>query len=186
MNDVKLFCNSKNSAVYSCSLDAEGAFDAIPHSVLFAKASTALPDHCWHVMVKWYNRLNVQIKWCNQLSSKVKICVGTRQGGLSSPFLFNMFYQDLVNELSNCAGGILINNESYNVFCYADDLILTSLSVTGLQTLINTASKYIVSHGLNFKPTKTICTTFGRCAFANSSHWQLNGSILRDEPNVNY
>ena len=45
VNDVKLFCNSKNSAVYSCSLDAEEAFDAIPHSVLFAKASTALPDH---------------------------------------------------------------------------------------------------------------------------------------------
>ena len=147
VNDVKLYCNSKNSAVYSCSLDAEGAFDAIPHSVLFAKASTALPDHCWHVIVEWYKRLSVQIKWCNQLSSKVKICVGTRQGGLSSPFLFNMFYQDLVNTLSNCAGGIQINNESYNVFCYADDLILTSLSVTGLQTLINTASRYIVSHG---------------------------------------
>ena len=32
VNDVKLFCNSKNSAMYSCSLDAEGAFDAIPHS----------------------------------------------------------------------------------------------------------------------------------------------------------
>ena len=30
----------------------------------------------------------------------------------------------LVNELSNCASGIQINNESYNVFCYADDLIL--------------------------------------------------------------
>ena len=64
VNDVKLFCNSKNSAVYSCSLDAEGAFDAIPHSVLFAKASTALPDYCWHVMVKWYKRLSFQIKWC--------------------------------------------------------------------------------------------------------------------------
>ena len=48
------------------------------------------------------------------------------------------------------------------------------------------ASRYIVSHGLNFNPTKTICTTFGRCTFTNSPHWQLNGSILRDEPNVNY
>ena len=48
------------------------------------------------------------------------------------------------------------------------------------------ASKYIVSHGLNSNPTKIICTTFGRCTFANSPHWQLNGSILRDEPNVNY
>ena len=37
VNDVKLYCNSKNSAVYSCSLDAEGAFDAIPHSVLLPK-----------------------------------------------------------------------------------------------------------------------------------------------------
>ena len=43
-----------------------------------------------------------------------------------------------------------------------------------------------MSHGLNFNPTKTICTTFGRCTLANSPHWQLNGSILRDEPNVNY
>ena len=71
-------------------------------------------------------------------------------------------------------GGIQINNydESYNVFCYADDLILTNLSATGLQTLINTASTYIlvVSHGLNFI-TKTISTTFGRCTFVNSPHW---------------
>ena len=27
---------------------------------------------------------------------------------------------------------------------------------------------------------------FGRCTFANSPHWQLNGSILRNEPNINY
>ena len=91
-----------------------------------------------------------------------------------------------MNYQTACAGDIQINNESYNVFCYADDLILTSLSATGLQTLINMASRYIVSHGLNFNPIKTICTTFGRCTFANSPHWQLNGSILRDELNVNY
>ena len=36
-----------------------------------------------------------------------------------------MFYQDIANELSNCTGGIQTNNESYNAYCYADDLILT-------------------------------------------------------------
>ena len=41
-----------------------------------------------------------------------------------------------------------INNDLFNVFCYADDLILTSLSVTGLQELIDTASSYIIAHGL--------------------------------------
>ena len=29
--------------VYTCSLDAESAFDAIPHSILFYKAATVLP-----------------------------------------------------------------------------------------------------------------------------------------------
>ena len=43
-------------------------------------------------------------------------------------------------------------------FCYADDLILTSLSVTGLQELIDTTSSYIIAHGLIFYATKFICT----------------------------
>ena len=42
------------------------------------------------------------------------------------------------------------------MFCYADDLILTSLSVTGLQNLVDTANSYITEHGLKFNPTKTI------------------------------
>ena len=49
-NDVTTYCNARGSAVYTCSLDAEGAFDAIPHSILFHNAAAALPRHCWHVM----------------------------------------------------------------------------------------------------------------------------------------
>ena len=136
VNDVVSYTNTRGSTVYTCSLDAEGAFDAIPHCVIFEKASSVLPEHCWHIMVNWYNRLTVQVKWCQKLSTKIDVCIGTRQGVISSPFLFNIFYQDLVEKLSKCSGGILINNDTYNVFCYADDLILTSLSVSGLQELI--------------------------------------------------
>ena len=112
-------------------------------------------------MVNWYNRLTVQVKWCQKLSTKIDVCIGTRQGGISSPFLFIIFYQDLVEKLSKCSGGILINNDTYNVFCYADDLILTILGVTGLQELIDTANSYITEHGLKFNPTKTLgCRNF--------------------------
>ena len=36
---------------------------------------------------------------------------------LSSPLLFNLFDQDLINELSECSGGIIINKQtqSFNV-----------------------------------------------------------------------
>ena len=48
----------------------------------------------------------------------------------------------------NCA--ICINNINYNVFTYADDLLLSSTTVTGLQGLIS-------NHGLRFNPAKTKC-----------------------------
>ena len=52
----------EGAQLYTCSLDAEGAFDAIPHCVLFKKASKVLPDYCWHVMVNLYEKLTVQIR----------------------------------------------------------------------------------------------------------------------------
>ena len=75
--------------------------------------------------------------------------LGTRQGGLSSPFLCNIFYHDLISILSNCGiirlslGGITIHNESHNVFCYADDLIIPSLSISGLQDMLMLPSRIV-------------------------------------------
>ena len=40
---------------------------------------------------------------------------------------------DTLNE-QEC--GVIMNNKNYNVFTYADDLLLTSLTITGLQSLI--------------------------------------------------
>ena len=194
VNDVISYANVRGGTVYTCSLDAEGAFDAIPHCVLFKKATELLPDYCWHVMVNWYEKLTVQIMWCKQLSVKISVCIGTRQGGISLLScliiiiieLFNIFYQELVDALSKCPGGISINNDSFNVFCYADDLILTSLSVTGLQELIDTASSYIIAHGLKFNASKTICTSLGAKHFETTPQWHLNGSVLREEAAVTY
>ena len=105
-------------------------------TLLFLKKLYVVPDHCWRVMVHWYRSITVRIKWNGKLSDSIKVCKGTRQGGLSSPFLFNLFYQDLINGLSNSADGIKIKNVSYNVFCYADDILLASLTVTGSQKWI--------------------------------------------------
>ena len=73
VNDVVSNTNTRGSTVYTCSLDAEGAFDAIPHCAIFEKASSVLPEHCWHIMVNWYIRLTVQVKWCQKLSTKIDV-----------------------------------------------------------------------------------------------------------------
>ena len=47
VNDVISLCTYR---LY-CSLDAEGAFDAIPHPLLFHKAINTVPDQCWRILV---------------------------------------------------------------------------------------------------------------------------------------
>jgi len=160
--DVINYFNSRGSEVYACALDAEGAFDSIPHAVIFKKTLGVIPKPLWRILVYWYDRLVVTIRWNNRLSDKLKIHKGTRQGGLSSPFLFNVVYQDMIQGLSDLNCGLKVKDMSFNCFCYADDILLTSSSTVGLQKLINFADTYIHSVGLKFNPTKTECIVFGK------------------------
>ena len=76
--------------------------------------------------------------------------------------MFNLFYKDLIEELSRQDGGISIACMKLNVFCYADDILLSSTTVTGLQGLIEKAVDYINRHGFRFNPSKTKCVIFGK------------------------
>ena len=182
-HDVIDYCVSRGSAVYVCALDAEGAFDGIPHSIMFAKAMNVIPALYWRLLIYWYSRLTVYIRWGEQTSDAINIRKGTRQGGLSSPFIFNLLYQDVVAKLSGMPCGIAINSVTYNLCCYADDLLLCSLTVSGLQRLIDEANSYITSHGLRFNPAKTKCVTFGKSPY-NDRKWSLDDVTLDEADHV--
>ena len=89
--DVSQLCNAQNSPTFMCSLDAEGAFDGIPHSIIFMKAIDVIPDACWRILYYWYKRMEVYIQLDNKRSTPISIQKGTRQGGLSSSFLLIYF-----------------------------------------------------------------------------------------------
>ena len=183
-HDVIAVCVSKGSPVYTCSLDAEGAFDALPHSILLRKAEGVIPDDLWAMLANWYARLAVQTKWQDFVGPPMSVRRGTRQGGLSSPFLFNLFYQDLVRDLNNMPCGLRLYNRNFNVMCYADDLLLMSLTGSGLQQLINYANSYICQNGLRFNASKTVCASHGDQRPSKS--WSLDGVDLAAGSELHY
>ena len=69
------------------------------------------------------------------------IC-GTRQGSILSYVLFNLFLSGLMLELSLCEHGVRIGNHLYNLFVYADDVSLFSITVPGLQKVIDICTDY--------------------------------------------
>ena len=83
-HDVMVYFNGRGSAVYTCSLDAEGAFDAMPHVVIFGKLDGIVPDYAWRVMYAWYRQMYVTIRQHGALGQRLPVRRGTRQGGLSS------------------------------------------------------------------------------------------------------
>jgi hypothetical protein len=176
--DICNYCVGNGSPVYLCSLDAEGAFDCLPHHVLFAKAYQVLPLQCWRILFHWYSCMTAAINWGGCVSDSMPVERGTRQGGLTSPLLFNIFYKGLVEHLDSMDCGITIRGVHYNVFCYADDLLLASTTTTGLQKLINEAVSVITADGLRFNPAKTLCMTFGKAHQKHSPTWSIGDTQL--------
>ena len=168
------------------TLDAERAFDGVPTCVLLYKTMKVVTDSWWRLMYAWYLDSKAMIKYMGKLSSPFNIQKGTRQGGLTSPFLFNVLYQDMIHDLSQSKNGLMIGNNTYSVFCYADDILLMSMTATGLQRLIDTANDYICAHGLSFNAAKSSCTVFGNHSFVYEPRWCLNGLTIQNMDEINY
>jgi hypothetical protein len=89
-HDVISYNVKRGSPIAVCSLDAEGAFDAIPHSIISDKAINVMPDPCWRLLYYRYTKVTSQVKWDNCLSKNISILKGTRQGEF--PRHFSLIY----------------------------------------------------------------------------------------------
>ena len=65
------------------------------------------------------------------LSTKFKVTNGVRQGGILSPYLFNVYVDELSEQLKICNVGCSMNCHLINHIMYPDDLVLISPSSAG-------------------------------------------------------
>ncbi|XP_075987821.1 uncharacterized protein LOC142984239 [Anticarsia gemmatalis] len=89
------------------------------------------------------------------MSNEYRLECGVRQGGLSSPRLFNLYVNRLICELSNTNVGCFIDGQCVNNISYADDMVLLSPSISALRRLLNICEDYAVAHGLRYNATKS-------------------------------
>ena len=78
-----------------------------------------------------------------------------------SPILFNVYVDDLVVLLHNSGYGCYVNSIFIGRLMYADDLLLLSPTVGGMQALLHICDSYGCSNNIVFNTKKTTCSVFG-------------------------
>ena len=152
---------SKGSSVFVCFMDASKAFDRVNHKKLFHMLlERNVPSHVVKMLAYWYKNQNICVKWGKVTSSTFKVSNGVRQGGVLSPFLFNIYVDCISKRLNVTKIGCVLGNSIVNHIFYADDLVLISPSLKGLQKLMNICYDYGTNIDILFNETKTKCVIF--------------------------
>ena len=117
----------------------------------------SVPVYIVKFIAHWYKSQKIMIRWGNALSETFTVGNGIKQGGLLSPYLFNLYVDNLSIQLNNSGVGCIVSNVIVNHLAYADDMILLAPSSRALQSLLNICSLYAVHHDITYSTEKSFC-----------------------------
>ena len=150
--------------LYTCFVDFRKAYDTIWRDGLFSKLlDNKVSPRFVKLLQDMYSRLQACIRLPNGISSPFPSLVGLKQGCNLSPILFNIFINDLIDDLDRQSiDPPKLGNLRVNCLLYADDLVLMAESQTGLQKLMDTLENFTKQWHMQINTSKTKCLTFSR------------------------
>ena len=135
---INYFVN-RGSTVYACLLDYRKAFDFCNHVIMFRNLLDRKVNKVFiRLMIVMYLHQSCFIKWQQTRSLSFSVTNGTRQGGVFSPRGgFATYLDPLLTSLRSSGLGCRIAGHWLGALALADDVILMSPSVQGLQKLVS-------------------------------------------------
>ena len=156
LKEVIEFYRSMNGNVHVCFLDASKGFDRINHRLLFDKLTRrGVPECLVRILSFWYSSQRMCVRWGSTYSTCFGVSNGVRQGGILSPYLFNVYMDKLSSLLNDCGTGCYIGERIVNHLMYADDLVVIAPSGVGLQRLLDVCGGFGLSHDVKYNASKS-------------------------------
>ena len=158
LKEIVRYYRSLNSPIFICFLDIKSAFDRVSYWKLFSKlCDRGVPLYIIRILIFWYTNQQLCVGWGSSRSSTFGMSNGLRQGSLISPYLFNVYVDQLNISLNNSGIGCHIAGKISNNFAYADDLAIICPCASALNELLSVCDGFARDHYITFSTSKSVC-----------------------------
>jgi hypothetical protein len=119
-------------------------------------------DACFVRLLAYvYTNQRGVVDWAGTHSNFFPIKNGVRQGAILSPFLFNIYIDEITAKLKNSTYGCWFGMNFVGVFEYADDIVILCPSLRGLRKMLAICSDHFGGLDLHFNAKKSFAVCFG-------------------------
>ena len=187
MQETIKYFMSNGSNIFGAALDLKKAFDRVNHYKLFSSLiKLKIPMWIIAVLVNWYSKIYVAVRWKHAFSYSFQVLSGVRQGGPLSPALFNAFVNDNINKLKRLGVGCRIGRHFVGLIMYADDILILSPTLRGLQKMLDTCTDLFNKKCLDFNVNKSSCFNIGSAAKYSLKPLKLQGADVAWSNSLKY
>ena len=167
---------SENSKVFACFLDMSKAFERVNHKILLEKmTSLNIPAQIVDLYRAIFKNSHVRVKFQNALSDDWQAIRGVRQGGVTSAFLFSIYIDEILTNISAQPDGCWLGLKRINIQAYADDLVVFCPTVIGLKNLLKLIEENLKRLELKINVEKTKIIIFSKRKYPeNTLFFKIN------------
>ena len=109
-----------------------------------------------------YLNLKSRCQWRGSFSQYFDVMTGTKQGGVISPRIFNLYMDELISRLKGRGIGCHIIDLFIACILYADDLCLIAPTRGAMQEMLSICHEYCSEFNLTFNVKKSKALIFGK------------------------
>ena len=165
--------------LFAVFIDYEKAFDYLDRGAIWAKLfKGGLSSKCIRVFQSMYNKMKLEVKQSKN-NDYFESNAGILQGESTSPIFFSFFVNDLENNLNEDSVGINLYDIFLKLLMYADDMVIFSKTIKGLQEGLNSLDLYCKTWDISVNTRKTKVVVFTKGGRINRSYiWRFRNVTL--------
>ncbi len=167
--------------LFGCFVDFKKAFDSVWHNGLLFKLldQYQIGGKFYGIIKNMYSTARSCVKLPYGVTDTFPIQKGIKQGDTLSPFLFNLYVNDINYIFTKRCDSPQLDNHEVRCLMYADDLLILSESQQGLQCAISKLKDYCTAWKLKLNVKKTKVIIFGCRKYVGQSSFMFGEEELQ-------